>query len=458
MNFPARNLHCLTLLTAVACGLITSASAQWSEKVLYSFQGGTDGAFPSGGLILDKAGNLYGATSDGGLSSCFVVGGCGTVFKLSPPSAKGGSWAETVLYEFSGYSYGDGSSPIGGVILDETGNLYGVTGYGGTGPCILFGIATGCGTVYELSPPAKAGDPWTEKVLYSFQGGDDGDYAVGSLVFDGEGKLYGATSFGGGQETTCGYYLVGCGTIFELSPPQTGGGQWTENVLHRFAGGEDGGNPTGGFVFDSEGSLYGTTGSGGSEGGVCSLGCGTVFRLTPRPDGEAWAEQILLSFNGQDGAYPYAGVIPDKHGNLYGTFYSGGKVGDGGVFELMRPNQKGFSWTEKVLVSFLNGYTGGLPMGGLLLDPSGNLYGTNIGCSTERCSGLVFELEPKADRGPSWADTTLYSFPPPPTQNGFWPEASLLPDSHGHLYTTTSGGGTGQNCAGGCGTVVELWP
>jgi uncharacterized repeat protein (TIGR03803 family) len=455
MNFPACTLHRPTLLIAFICGLITSASAEWNEKVLYSFRGGTDGAGPSGGLVRDKAGNLYGATSGGGSSSCYE--GCGTVFELSPPNAKGGSWTETVLYAFTGHAYGDGASPGGSVIMDEAGNLYGATGYGGTGPCLVLGVATGCGTVYELSPPAKAGDPWTEKVLYSFQGGDDGDLAHDSLVFDREGNLYGATWFGGGKGTTCNAFFGGtCGTIFELRPPQTEGGQWTENVLHRFGGGEDGAVPNGGLILDSEGSLYGTTGNGGA--GCPTVGCGTVFRLIPKQHGESWTEKILLKFNGQDGYEPLAGVIPDKRGNLYGTFYSGGKVGDGGVFELARPNQQNTSWSEKVLYSFQNDYTGASPLAGLLLDKSGNLYGTNIGCAPGGCAGVVFKLTMLADAASAWVDTTLYVFPGPPTQNGFWPEASLLPDGRGHLYTTTVEGGTGQNCAGGCGAVVEVWP
>ena len=131
----------------------------------------------------------------------------------------------------------DGATPEGGLVIENAGKLYGVTGYGGTGPCLLLGGPVGCGTVYELSPPAQTGDPWTETVLYSFQGGNDGFIAFGDLAFDKVGNLYGATLFGGGKGTTCDSLYGGqCGTVFELSPPQVNDGHWTEKVLHSFAG------------------------------------------------------------------------------------------------------------------------------------------------------------------------------------------------------------------------------
>jgi hypothetical protein len=188
---------------AVLLALVIFASnlsaAEWKEKVLYSFQGYPDGATPVGGVVFDKQGNLYGAAG-GGSNTCPSAGDCGVVYELSPPKQQGVPWTESVLYTFKGHNYGDGATPEGGVILDAAGNLYGTTAYGGAGPCVLLGTAMGCGTVYELSPPAKQGDPWTETVLYSFQGGNDGDFPIGNLTFDGSGNLYGATNFGGGTE------------------------------------------------------------------------------------------------------------------------------------------------------------------------------------------------------------------------------------------------------------------
>src|SRR5271155_1708156 len=139
------------IMIAVVTLASSSASAEWKEKVLYSFQGGTDGSLPAGGVVFDSAGNLYGATADGG-SSC-PSPGCGTVFQLAPPAKKGDPWTENVLFVFDGK---DGTQPTGGLILDSSkGNLYGATGYGGSGNCILLGSNVGCGLVYELSPPAK---------------------------------------------------------------------------------------------------------------------------------------------------------------------------------------------------------------------------------------------------------------------------------------------------------------
>ncbi len=315
--------------------LATTASAQWNEKVLYSFQGIPDGAVPTGGVVFDTQSNLYGATGDGGASTCNGPGQCGTVYQLKPPAQKGGAWTETVLYIFKGHAHNDGATPEGGLVIDQAGNLYGVTGYGGSGPCTLLGGAVGCGTVYELSPPAKQGDPWKEKVLYSFQGGKDGYVAFGDLVFDQAGNLYGATLFGGGKGTTCDSLYGGqCGTVFKLSRPKQEGGKWTEKVLHSFEGGTDGANPNGGLVLDDKGVVYGTTHGGGNEGGECGAGgCGTAFELRPSVQkGSRWTVKVLYRFNVQDGATPNAGVIFGGNGRLYGTAYAGGTGGNGVVF------------------------------------------------------------------------------------------------------------------------------
>ena len=164
------------------------------------------------------------------------------------------------------------------MLIDSQENLYGVTAYGGSGDCVLLGTNVGCGTVYELSPPQQKGDPWTETILYSFPTAKQGYLPNGDLVFDGDGNLYGATEFGGGKGTTCDPFYQYCGAVFELSPPKTKGGKWTEKVLHAFASGTDGANPNGGLVLDSKGAIYGTTYGGGNESRECgSGGCGTAF-------------------------------------------------------------------------------------------------------------------------------------------------------------------------------------
>jgi hypothetical protein len=190
--FVVRHLSFFMVILALG----VSASAEWKEKVVYSFQGIPDGSAPIGAVVFDKQGNLYGATQDGGSSSCHSANECGTVFQLAPPITKGAPWTETVLYVFKGNASNDGTTPFGGLVIDTMGNLYGTTAYGGTGDCVLLGSKLGCGTVYELSPPAQKGGAWTETVLYSLKGGKDGYFPNGDLVFDSGGNLYGATEFG----------------------------------------------------------------------------------------------------------------------------------------------------------------------------------------------------------------------------------------------------------------------
>jgi hypothetical protein len=372
------------LILIAALTLATSASAEWKEKVLYSFQGGNDGATPAGGVVFDSAGNLYGVTTDGG-TSC-PSPGCGTVFQLAPPAKKGGTWTETLLHVFDG---NDGSRPAGSVIIDAKGNLYGTTPYGGSGTCLLLGGNVGCGLIYELSPPAKKDGQWTYSILYSFQGGKDGQYPVQNLTLDTAGNLYGATIYGGGFQGTCNapFYLY-CGTVFELRPPTKKSGQWKEKVLYRFKGVEsgqqsgDGANPNGGLVLDSKGAIYGTTYFGGNnqkgicEGGVGGTGCGMVYKLTPPVSkGGTWTKTVLHLFNAQDGANSAAGVVFDGTGNLYGTTFAGSN-GSGLAFELKKPSGSVHSWTETVLHAFSDGDDGANPAAGLIFDVRGDLYGT----------------------------------------------------------------------------------
>ena len=463
--------HAISAFVAISC-LTSAASAQWNERVLYSFQGGTDGALPSGGLIHDKLGNLYGMTAEGGAPSC-PPGWCGTVYELSPPAQAGGAWTETLLYVFKGHDQNDGSSPSGGLIADGAGNFYGVTAYGGIGPCVLFGTPTGCGTVFELSPPATPGAPWIETVLYNFQGGNDGDLPTGSLVFDGWDNLYGATEFGGGQGTTCDLFYGGnCGTIFELSPPEQSGAAWTEKVLHSFAGPApgaeygDGALPNGGLVFDSTGVLYGTTFYGGNnvqrqcEGGVEGTGCGIVFALMPpTKSGGQWREKLLHAFYGRDGSSSAAGVVLDQNGNLYGTASSGGPIGaDGLVFELTRPPANLGSWTEEILHVFTDGADGGSPEAGLTFDSEGHLFGAASQGGYSSQYGDVYALRPPIANGGKWGFGVLYGFHPPNSNPG-QPASKLMLDLKGNLYGTTQYGGSGVNCNfGGCGTVFEISP
>jgi hypothetical protein len=180
----------LPLLFALVLLFASTASAEWTEKVLYSFQGGNDGSFPGGGVVFDQQGNLYGVTEAGGPPSCDPIGSyCGTVYQLTPPVKQSDPWTKTQLYMFKGKRFNDGEVPSG-LIIDKAGNLYGVTAYGGSGGCVLVGVPAGCGTVYELSPPVTKGGKWTYTILYNFKGGKNGYLPGGNLVFDSAGNQY----------------------------------------------------------------------------------------------------------------------------------------------------------------------------------------------------------------------------------------------------------------------------
>jgi uncharacterized repeat protein (TIGR03803 family) len=224
---------------------INAKGTAWTESILYSFTGRSDGGKPYSGLAL-RSNSLYGTTLDGGVSSQ------GAVFKLAPPATAGAAWTETVLYSFTGQ--GDGGKPYAGVIFNTAGDLFSTTGSGGSG----------YGTVFELTPPKKGSTVWTEKVLYAFGGGPDGSYARSGLVFDTSGNLYSTTGVGSANS----------GVVFELSPPAKSGGAWTESVLWTFSGGSDGGDSTAGLVIGGT-NLYGTTSLGGE------YGQGTVFQIVP---------------------------------------------------------------------------------------------------------------------------------------------------------------------------------
>jgi uncharacterized repeat protein (TIGR03803 family) len=398
---------------------LTSGAFAATERVLHSFDL-SDGAEPYSGLIFDSQGNLYGTSFTGGSGK-----GQGTVFELSP--ASGGNWTETVLHSFTGGS--DGGNPFAGVIFDAQGNIYGTTENGGT---------NGFGVVFKLIP--ESGGTWTETVLHSFTGGTDGQYPDSLLVFDSAGNLYG-TTFGGGAPS-------GLGTVFKLRPV---GGNWKENVVHRFKGGSDGAYPFG-VVFDTAGNLYGATEQGGSS--ACeNLGCGTVFKMTPNADG-TWAEHVLHRLKGGSGGEaPQDGPIRDLAGNLYGTTEFGGGSGCGGlgcgtVFELS-PLSDG-SWKAQVIYRF-DDTDGARPFAGLALDAAEHLYGTT-GYGGSGCGcGTVFELKPTGTGG-RWKENVLHRFNPK-QGDGSEPSAGPILDAEGNVYGTTFGGG-----AYTFGVVFEVIP
>lgn len=436
-------LHAAFLLVLLCA---VSAFAVRPEKVLLSFNF-TNGEYPQG-LSIDPGGNLWTVQSFGGSGTCPEYGdGCGTVVELASVS---GGWKPKIIYNFRGGS--DGNRPTGNVAFDAQGNLYGVTVDGGSPTCQ-------CGTVFKLTPVSGG---WKESVIYRFdktKNRNDGMFPWAGVIMDTEGNLYGTTQSGGNG---CSF---SCGTVFELSPSENGA--WTESILYNFKGEgfNDGQYPSAPLAFDARGNLYGTTYWGGAATyGQCSLGgggCGVVFELSPNGSG-GWSESVIHAFssgNG-DGFYPFAGLMVDATGNLYGTTTAGGFFAScdngiycGTVFELSPVS--GGAWTETLLHSF-SGTEGSSPQSALTADAAGNLYGTTYlgGVYT---AGIAFELSPNSGGG--WKETVLHSFGN--GHDGVAPETSLVLDTSGNLFSSTAYGGadvTGSCASLGCGTVFEILP
>jgi uncharacterized repeat protein (TIGR03803 family) len=364
-------------------GVVYNLDSAGRQTVLYAFPFGTDGENPEGGVIRDSAGNLYGTTYQGG------TGGAGTVFKLDAAGQ------ETVLHNFTGLD--DGGYPQSNLILDSSGNLYG-TARAGSGHA---------GVVFKVDTSGN------ETVLYSFTGGDDGRNPLGGVVFDSAGNLYGTTKAGG---------FANAGVVFKLNPA----GQ--ETVLYNFRGGADGHSPVAGVILDSAGNLYGTTSAGGAAN------AGVVYMVNP-----AGQETVLYSFTGgADGSLPYAGVVRDSSGNLYGTTVEGGAGGEGVVYKVDTAGQ------ETVLHNFGDGADGGNPYDGLTFDANGNLIGTTESGGTVG-AGVAFRLDLAGQ------ETVLYNFTN--GADGGFPKAGVTLDSAGNLYGATYYGGNERS-----GVVFKLTP
>ncbi len=453
----------LLITLAITMIFAIGLPAHSQETVLHSFNPSAvpkDGFLPSGTLVWDNAGvNLYGTTADGGIGPNCGSSGCGTVFELIAPTTPGGAWTEKILHNFG---YGDdGANPQAGLIIDAAGNLYGTTEHGGA--YVPTNTGAGGGTVFEMIAPTTPGGEWRETRLYSFgKTLADGETPLGGVIFGPDGYLYGTTA-GGGTGTCTSSDWDGCGTVFQLSPRALGG--WTRKTLHNFGTGKsDGVNPLGGVVFGPDGGLYGTTAAGGAyTGGPCdfqqSNGCGTVFELIPVARGP-WPEKRIHNFKYtrakiDDGMYPYAGVVFDNAGNLYGTTFLGGlnacsgislDQGCGVVFELSPALAE--TWTETILHRFAANPRGDgfFPITSLTFNPTtGVLYGTTTqGGSAPGDGGTVFEFTPSP-----WTYSQIYSF----NTVGFSPYGPVLYDSDGNLYGTTLGGG-----ATGGGIAFEITP
>lgn len=393
-----------------------------TEQVLHSFTGGVDGQLPNAGVILDSAGNVYGATDDGGASFY------GTVYQLSP--ASDGTYNYDLLFSFKPGSGLNNTQ----LHMDAAGNLYGVRGSAGS---------IGAGIVFEMSPNGDG--TWSEKILYTSRGGTDGEYPVGGVVLDETGNLYGATVYGGDTKVCNGN---GCGTIYELIHSSSG---WTKQELYRFKGSGDGANPESEPTIDVAGNLYGTTYQQGLEaGGECPGGCGTVFKLSPTAS-IPWTETILHHFTGRDGSNPTEPVTLDAAGNVYVATTNGGNTeqncpsayGCGTVVELLASS----NWAEKVLYSFSGSTDGWTPSSNLLIDSAGNVYGTTYSGGSGHW-GEIFELSPGAT---GWSKTEIYSFTG--LNDGADPDYPIAFDSAGRIYGVTYHGGQY-----GDGTVYQVTP
>jgi hypothetical protein len=399
--FPTRLLVLLTLV------MLTCNGFGQNLTILYSF-GATrnDGTAPGSGVIIDQSGNLFGTT--GVTGSKFN----GTVFELSPP-AQGDTWTETIIHRFHGTP--DGRSPLDRPVMTASGALAGTTSRGGLDD---LGIA------YMFTPPVNGGK-WKRKIIHSF-GTVPNDVANADLgLLPAAEGLYGVDQ--GGANNTGAFYL--------LTPP-TRGTAWTQHILYSFGPFQSGDAafPGGELVRDANGNFYGVSAQGGTDN------LGAVYEISPPvTQGGAWTEAVIFSFNGTDGTLPEGPLLLGQNGVLYGTGEGGGDDGGGLVFELDPPSGPGNPWTETILHTFGGGTDGSSPATGVIPGPNGSLLGT--------AGGTVFMLAPPQSVGDPWTETVLHSFS---LQDGFI-ISSPLSLSNNVLYGTTAQGGTF-----GKGTVFQI--
>ncbi len=385
--------------------LTTSPAQAQTLTVLHTFTGGADGYEPYAGVTLDQQGRIYGTTIQGGTHFD------GVVFRLA---REGQGWALSPIYSFGSQDH-DGINPVSRVIFGPGGLLYGTTPTGGAGDG---------GTVFSLQPPATACKavlcPWVETILYSFTGGTDGgDPLYGDLCFDQAGNIYGTTAGGGSS---------GGGVVFKLTPSGSG---WTESVIWNFTNGNDGGAPTAGVIFDNAGNLYGTTSAYGSHysgtvyelsptqsgwsettlysftgdtgagsGGLIMDAHGNLFGITGGLDGGisiayeltpqngSWSFTVLQNF-GEEYVGAFAAPTFDSHGILYGSLPTVGSDFTGEIFQL---TPSGDRWIYRSFYTF-NGSNAGVPLGAVTFDASGNMYGTGIAGGSDY-DGSVWEITP----------------------------------------------------------------
>jgi uncharacterized repeat protein (TIGR03803 family) len=337
---------------------ISPSQTGWAMEVLYQFTSGADGGQPYGGVTLDAAGNIYGTAVVGGSWTGCPEDGCGVVWRLKLGPF---GWEQDVIHAFEGT---DGYGPGGPLSFDAQGNLYGMTPGGG---------AFSLGTIFKLEPTAAG--PWRHSIVHDFTGGEDGGGgSKARLLIDTDGSLYGVATTGGAN---------GAGTAFRVV--EDAGGTWTLTTLHAFGGMPDGVFPYGGLVKDAQGHLYGTTYYGGVHDD------GTVYRLSN--SGGAWVETVLHDFSdGKDGAYPISALSFAADGSLYGTTSLGGSNGGNGTIFRLKSNASG-QWRTSVVFAF-SGPDGELPYSGLAIEPlTGDFFGTAVH-GGDNDDGTLFRYKP----------------------------------------------------------------
>jgi uncharacterized repeat protein (TIGR03803 family) len=405
----SRACHVVALVVAIA---LNAAVARAAEKVIATFNP-AQGYSSRSGLTIDAEGNLYGIINGGGINNC------GSVFELTP--GQNGTWTESIIFSFKGCQF-PAPIPGGTMVLDKEGNLYG-SGQSGTGSS---------GAIFELKKSSSGA--WSEGIIHTFttsEGSPNGD-----LTWDDSGNLYGTTSL-----DSTGFN----GEVFELTPQSNS--SWKETILFTFPAPDGAGIPCAGVTFDGSGNLYGPTYFG--IGGESTYGA--IYELSPQSSGP-WKFTLIHNFTASDGGSPYSRLVFDSNGNLYGTgLYTDNNPLFGEVFELI-PGSDG-TWTEKTIHTFASGRDGANPVGAPVIDASGNLYGATtsggIGCNASLC-GVVYKLSPQS--GGTWKETIVHPFES--AGDGSQPGAGLLLDSSGNLYGTTSHGGSRY----GYGTVYEITP
>jgi hypothetical protein len=327
----SRHAENCTMSKGFECGVVfkltppAPGSSKWTETVLHRFSDVGEkfkgGYFLLGGMVMDNSGALIGTTNSGGSTSnhCTdTVGGCGVVFRLTPPTGNGTEWKETVLYTFGDNGPIDAQNPDAAIVIDANGAIYGTSQFGGPGFA---------GTVWKLTPPSEGQSSWTESIVHGFSG-PDGIRPFGPVMIDSKGAIYGNT-IQGGPDQDCASGTSTCGVVYKLTPPRKGKTEWTETVLHEFGSPGDGASPDFGLVADADGNLFGTTGNGPGNNGVL----GTVFELSPPTQGsKTWTEKVLHTFTGgSDGQTPSGGLVWSK-GALFGVAEAGGDFLSGTLF------------------------------------------------------------------------------------------------------------------------------